>query len=462
MKTQLKRLSDRNAVDGRQEMTNIIHALCCHLDSSVSSPTHMENKLTPLKTILAAGLHRKCFTKFVVDRLVQKLEKEETLSPKCLNNLAEFIRIILYSKPVGGKKDYCPPDAQHLEDNSIELKSKMTFAIINAIQNNPGVGVETVSIEGRSKRIEKPRWMDRGFTQSKHITNFYLKSSRRKKVVGEAGNKDAMCEAIVRKVHAFHGKALSKIRDRLRADAMKEFMFLFEDGIEHLMFCHDRRAGPIDLKDIPLVNLSRVPPKQKKKVARKAWDGAMEIVSTRLCARARYNVEVELNNGEVEKRELVREVNLLSCAALVLMRLSGNGTFADLLTYHEKIIHVIVGIGELLVCLLRAEWSGRVEQKQEDCDDHDEHYHLLHVIHTLRPTQVETRTDFMRDIVMKMPESYYNMLNYCPADTEGPENAEPQNDHDVIVDDGTDEDDDDDDLFDEEELKSAVDFLATV
>ena len=36
--TQLKKLSDRNAVDGRQEMTNIIHALCCHLDRSVSSP----------------------------------------------------------------------------------------------------------------------------------------------------------------------------------------------------------------------------------------------------------------------------------------------------------------------------------------------------------------------------------------------------------------------------------------
>ena len=116
-------------------------------------------------------------------------------------------------------------------------------------------------------------------------------------------------------------------------------------------------------------------------------------------------------------------------------------------------------IRDRLLTLVRMEWSGRVETKQEECEKDDEHFHLLYVIHTLRHTQVETRREFMRDIIRTIPESVYDQLTYCPSDGNEPDPKERQDEHDVLVDGGSGEDSDDD-VFDDEELKGDLDFLA--
>ena len=65
----------------------------------------------------------------------------------------------------------------------------------------------------------------------------------------------------------------------------------------------------------------------------------------------------------------------------------------------------------------------------------------------------------MSDVIRKIPESVYDQLTYCPSDGNDPDPKERQHDHDVLVDGGSGEDSDDD-VFDDEELKGAVDFLA--
>lgn len=62
-------------------------------------------------------------------------------------------------------------------------------------------------------------------------------------------------------------------------------------------------------------------------------------------------------------------MNFLYGAPQILMRIIGNGSFFDLLTYREKIIRVIITIAETLVTLKEVEFLGNnhIDSKKKDC-----------------------------------------------------------------------------------------------
>lgn len=107
-------------------IANIIHSLCYHLDNNVSSSSYIEDKLLPLKTVLNGGIHRKCMGKFIMDKIVNALAKESSVGPKSVNEVAKIIRVVLYSKAVGGKRDKRTVDDGGLDYLSREMKARMT------------------------------------------------------------------------------------------------------------------------------------------------------------------------------------------------------------------------------------------------------------------------------------------------------------------------------------------------
>lgn len=457
----LKRLGHaKDEVEG--DMVNVVHSLCYHLENNISSPSYIENKVLPLRTILNEGIHRKCVTKYIVDRLVKALETTPTLTPKCIEKVAEVIRIVLYSKPSGGKKDTSAEDEPELEDSLIDMKKKVTFIIVNTIQNRPRLGSQILTIDGTSKAFEKPSWMQPGFTTAKHIVQFFSRTTRRKKTPEKPGDRDVMCAAIIRTINEHNGKAFAKIRDRTRADTFKEVFFIHENSGIDLEKTRDVMEGPVNINKIPLVNISKVPAAKVKKVLKKIWDETVEIVGEKVTYHFTYDVDVTMKSGIVERKTLVRKMNFLYCAALVLMRITGNGSFFDLLTYHEKIIHVIVCIAELLVTITEADFNGKdgFETEREECDVGDDGYHTLNVLSSIRPTQIETRQELVREHILKITEDEYEKLHYHREEDEGRDDGSerPKDD-----DDGGQEvvpsDDEDDTLF-AEELGGAMQFMS--
>ena len=180
----------RDGNDGG-EMANIIHSLCHHLDNNVDSSSYLENKLLPLKTVLNGGMHRKCLGKFIIDKLVGALGGGTELDPKVLNNVAKIIRVVLHSKSVGGKKDTKSADHGDLDLLSREMKGRMTWILINHIQSNANIGKQTVCVGDDTKLVNKPYWMESGFTEKKHINEFYSKN-RRGKTVSKREQKDVL------------------------------------------------------------------------------------------------------------------------------------------------------------------------------------------------------------------------------------------------------------------------------
>lgn len=444
--------------EGETDLKDVVHSLLYHLESNVSSNSYLANKILPLKMILNEGLHRKCVAKYIVDMLVMALETTPSLTPKCLNNIAEVLRIVLYSKSVGGKKDTNPEDEDVLEESLLDMKKKMTFIIVNILQNNPRTGTRTVSVDGSSMVVDKPSWLNPGFTSQKHINLFFSKNTRRKNMV-KAGDRDTMCEMIIRTINEQHGKAFAKIRERIRVDTMKEVFFIFENFNISLVDARDVNDGPIDLRTIPLVNISRVPPAKVRKVVKKIWDSTVEIVENKLTYTFKYDADVKSKNGKVERRTLVRKMNFLFGAALILMRITGNGSLLDLLTYHQKIIRVIIAIAELLVTMTEVEFVAKesIDTKREDCPVGEDDYHILNVITCIRPTQMETRQEMVREHVLSITEETYEKLHYCEKD-----NDDDESDDDDIVEEEIVGDENEDEALFTEELNGALQFLSKI
>ena len=328
------------------------------------------------------------------------------------------MRIVLYSKPVGGKKDTSTEDEDKLDESLLEMKKKITYIIINTIKNSHHLGTQTVSINGSTKTIDKPSWMLPGFTTAKHIVQFFSRNTRRKKIPEKAGDKDAMCATIIRTINEHNGKAFAKIRDRIRADTMKEVFFIFENFPIDLVKTRDITEGLVDISKIPIVNISNVSPAKVRKVLKKIWEGTVDIVGEKLTYIFTYDVDVKMKTGIVERKKMVRKMNFLYGAALVLMRITGNGSFFDLLIYHEKIIRVIVAIAEMLITLTEVEFTSKkpINVKREECQLGEEYYHTLNISTCIRPTQIETRQEMVRDHILTVTEDEYDKLHYCEKD----------------------------------------------
>ena len=155
----------------------------------------------------------------------------------------------------------------------------------------------------------------------------------------------------------------------------------------------------VDITKIPLVNTSRLPANKVRKVVKNIWDNAVNIVGDKLTYVIDYDVEVVNRSGPPERKTLVRRMNFLYAAALILMRITGNGKLIDLLTYHDKIIRLIVGVGELLVMLTEHDFltRKRPEQKEEPNYEDDNDFHILNQLNSIRPTQAETRAEMVRE-----------------------------------------------------------------
>ena len=117
---------------------------------------------------------------FIVDKLVKALGNGGPVEPKILNDVAKVTRIVLYSKGVGGKKDKKAVDDEDLDFRLREMKCRMTWTIVNYIQNTANVGTQTVCFGDDIRVVNKPYWMESGFTEKKHISAFYSKNKRRK------------------------------------------------------------------------------------------------------------------------------------------------------------------------------------------------------------------------------------------------------------------------------------------
>ena len=417
LETNLKAKVDHvvNAVgsDGSgADLENIIHSLCHHLDTNVQSASYIENKLIPLKNLLNGGLHRKCLGKFIMDKLVKSLGDAKSLDPKVLNDVAKILRVVLYSKSVGGKKDKKCIDDKGLELQSREMKGRMTWILINHIQSNPSVGKQTVCIGEETKLVGKPYWMESGFTEKKHINDFYSKNKHRKS--GKLDAKDVMAEAIVKKVNDHHVKAFGRVRDRMRCDLMLDLWYIYDlDGIDVEKMV-DPTYGPIDVSTIPLVRVPKgASDSQKKRILTNIWHKAAEIVGDKATFTFKYEATIVMKTGEEAKKEVTRKINFFLVAALILLKITNNGNFLDLLMYHEKSLHVIAAIGQLVVTITEHEFVGsRLHgmTKKEECEVDDESFHILNVLEMMRPTQYTTRKELLDENIIKMDEDMYNSI----------------------------------------------------
>lgn len=90
------------------------------------------------------------------------------------------------------------------------------------------MGTQTVSTGTDTVLVKKPYWMKPGFTEKKHINEFYSKNRRQKVGAEKSGDREVMVKAIVKKVNDFHVKGFARIRDRLRADVMEELWYIFD------------------------------------------------------------------------------------------------------------------------------------------------------------------------------------------------------------------------------------------
>ena len=304
-------------------------------------------------------------------------------------------------------------------------------------------------------------WMQPGFTTGKHIIRYFTKSSRRKKAGEKAGDHDVMCETIIRTINECHWKAFAKIRDRVRVDLMKELFFIFEKNGFKLVKARDvMKESYVDINKIPLVNVSRVPPGKVRKVLKKIWDGAADIVDDKLTYVFEYDVNVKMEDGKVERKTIVRKINFFYVAALTIMRITGNGALFDLLTYHEKIIRMIVAIAEILVSLTEVYFNGDtyIDFEREECEPGDDEYHILNLLTSIRPTQSDTRQEMVKDHILNITIDEYEKLHHrFEEDNEDEEEEEEPKDNERIVDD----DDADNTLF-ASELDGAMQFLSKI
>ena len=443
------------------DMANIIHSLCHHLDHNVQSSSYIENKLLPLITVLNNGMHRRCTGRYIIDKLVRVLGNETTLDPNILNDVAKIIRVVLYSKSVGGKKDKKMLDDGELDVLSREMKMRMTWILINYIQSTPSVGTQTVSVGDETKVIKKPQWMESGHTLKKHVNEFYAKNRRRKSMLEKTGERDIMAEAIVRKINEFHVKGFARIRDRLRGDLMGEVWYIFDlDHIEPKRLVNPM-DGPIDLRTIPLVKVPKgLNEKQKRKLLTKIWINAGNIIGDKATFTFQYEANVEMKSGEKVKKDVVRKVNFFALAALVLMKITGNGKIMEVMTYHEKSLYVISAIAQMLVAIVENFFVGKklhALSNKEECLLNDESFHLLNVLEMMRPTQYETRKEIIDEDILNLDEEAYESV--CFKGEEGSEEDEaleplPTEECD------SDSDDDEDGLFNGEEVDDAIAFLA--
>ncbi len=191
---------------------------------------------------------------------------------------------------------------------------------------------------------------------------------------------------------------------------------------------------------------------------KKIWDGTVEIVGDKLTYVFEYNVDVRMKSGKIERKKLVRKMNFLFGAALILMRITGNGTFFDLLTYNEKTIRLIIAIAEILVTLTEVEFIAKkhLDAKREDCPVGDDDYHILNVITCIHPTQIETRQEMVREHILNITEDVYDKLHSCNEDGE---NDVDESEEDEMEEEGIIAEDDEDESMFANELKGAVQFL---
>ena len=444
-------------------LVDVVHSLSYHMENNVTSNTYMENKILPLKTVLNDGLHKKCMTKRIVDRLVSALDTTPSLSPKSINEIAGVLRIVMHSKPVGGKKDSNAVDDEEIEQCLVELKKEMTFILITTMQNSPRIGLQTVSVDGKTTQIGKPSWMKPGFISTKHVLQFYSKATRRKNTGLKAGDHDVMCDSILRTMNDYHSKAFAKIRDRVRVDGMKEVFFIFDrtSGVDLAKARDVFKDSFVDIKKVPLVNTSRLPANRVRKVVKNIWSATLDEIGDKLTYTFEYDVDVVKLSGLVERKTLVRRMNFIHAAALILMRITGNGTFFDLLTYHEKIIRVLVGIAELLVMLTEHEFltRKRPEPKKEPCPVNDDDFHILNILKSIRPTQSETRNEMIRDHILRISEAEFEKLHYEEKEDEDRGENESEDDENRDEERIVGEDDDDDARM-ASELSGAMQFLS--
>ena len=472
VETMYERLDDKlnKIIDYQQKtdgegngLADIVHSLSYHMENNLCSNTYMENKILPLKTVLNDGLHKKCMTKRIVDSLVLALDTTPTLSPKSINEIARVLRIVVHSKPVGGNKDSSAADDEELEQSLVELKKEMTFILVTTMQNNPRIGLQNVSVDGKTTQLGKPSWMKPGFISTKHVVQFYSKVTRRKNAGQKAGDHDAMCDIIIRTMNDYHGKAFAKIRDRVRVDGMKEVFFIFDrsSGVDIVKARDLFTESFVDIAKVPLVNTSRLPANRVRKVVKKVWSAALEEIGDKLTYIVDYDVDVVKQCGTVERKTLVRRMNFLYAAALILMRITGNGTFFDLLTYHEKIIRLLVGIAELLVMLTEHEFltRKRPEPKKEPCSEDDDDFHVLNILKSIRPTQSETRDEMIREHILRISEAEYEKLHYQEKEDDDSGEIESEDeenpDEERIV-----GEDDEDEVRMASELSGAMQFLS--
>ncbi len=238
-------------------------------------------------------------------------------------------------------------------------------------------------------------------------------------------------------------------------------MFERSAGVDIVKARDPEKESFVDITKIPLVNTSRLPANKVRKVVKNVWDNAVNIVGDKLTYVIDYDVQVVKRSGPPERKTLVRRMNFLYAAALILMRITGNGTLFDLLTYHEKIIRLIVGIAELLVMLTEYDFltRKRPEQKAEPNYEDDNDFHILNLLNSIRPTQAETRAEMVRDHILKLSAAEYEKLHYEQnEDDNGDENEseeEEDPDEERIV-----GDDDEDEVCLAKELSGAMQFLS--
>lgn len=437
---------DSDEVEG---LRCIIHSLQSHIRGKGMPYSVAENKVAPLRSILSDGLHKKCITKYIMDSLVRCCE--EGLSVKVLNTFAATVRTIMYSSNASKKKEY-QGDNEEMQAANVDMLKKLTYLVVNTIQERKDVGVDVVHSGSRHVRVDKPYWMKSGFVKSKHIVDFYKGKKPARKdgnECDEEGN-DMLRYAVVKKVNEYHKLAFNKIRDRVRVEGMKEFWFLFENySFVHVQ--HPDSSSPmVDVSEVPLVDVSRLQKKEVPKVLGKIWNATKEVAGKRYVYEVEYQVHVKTRGDDTrDRRSIHRRVDLLGLSVILLMRLTGNSKLHDLLIYHKKVIHVIVTMAETLRTVLDTHLDVMLQQKLDELTAEDDEYHIINIIQDMRPTQAETRRDMLRKHTLVMEEGEYDRLHNPSADSDE-EEMPIESEVDELVDDGDEFGDD---------MRGALEFL---
>ena len=398
----------------KEQYINIIYHLMNIMEEKNPDKVMKYMKMKSVNQVFSPSVYKTLFGKFImyeINKILGDLKKWNVSDED--SNLLEFsklIRSVMYSCTRGhGNKKLFKADITMEEKHNI-MKARLTWFMIKAVQTNPKYGVVRIFIEKDEKCIGKPDWLGTEFIKKKHVFRYYVKKDAGS--LQSSKEKEEIQKQVIHNIDGIHGKAMNKMREKIRHDTMLSLLFMFE-GVHDVNFSENNPEFVVD--QIPEVNLDGFEEKVKERTVRRLWKSAKDSTSDMIITIT-YNVKVKTADGSLKPRTIVRKINVMNVSLSILIKLTCSKKLTQFFTMQKESMKYVYIFARLL-------WSG-IKNKYEETElgactlDSDLNKECKEIIDYLNVQLDKTRKNIMEEEVKKISEETFKYLNAEDDDEE--------------------------------------------